>query len=75
MAAIDNITELAQDSYFSINGAENDDTGDDLTIFQNNYIRAFNMWLDEYEAEAYWNEARENDYELGVIADTTDLFF
>jgi hypothetical protein len=75
MAAIDNITELAQDSYFSINGAENDDTGDDLTIFQNNYIRAFNMWLDEYEAEAYWNKARDNDYELGVIADTTTYSF
>lgn len=75
MAAIDTITEYAQDQYFTINGAENDDTGDDLTIFQNNYIRAFNLWLDEYETEAYWNVARENDYELATIANTTTFSF
>lgn len=75
MAAIDNITEYAQDQYFTVNGAENDDTGADLTAFQNNYIRAFNLWLDEYETEAYWNKARENDYELATIADTTTFSF
>lgn len=75
MAAIDNITEYAQDQYFTVNGAENDDTGDDLTTFQNNYIRAFNLWLDEYETETYWNKARENDYVLGTIADTTTYSF
>lgn len=75
MTALDNITEYAQDQYFTVNGAENDDTGSDLTTFQNNYIRAFNLWLDEYETEAYWNVARENDYELGTIANTTDYSF
>lgn len=75
MAAIDNITELAQDQYFTVNGSENDDTGDDLTIFQNNYIRAFNLWLREYETETYWNVARVNDYELGTIADDTTYSF
>ena len=29
MAALDNITNLAQDVYFSINGTENDDDGDE----------------------------------------------
>lgn len=71
MAAIDDITEFAQDQYYTVNGAENDDTGEDLTIFQDNYIRGFNLWLDEYETEAYWNVARENDYELATIANTT----
>lgn len=75
MAAIDDITELAQDTYYSINGAENDDTGDDLTEFQNNFIRAFNLWLREYETEAYWKKARENDYELATIADTITYSF
>lgn len=75
MAAIDNITELAQDVYFSINGAENDDTGDDLTIFQNNFIRGFNLWLDEYETETYWNKARVDDYVLSTIGDTTTYSF
>lgn len=75
MAAIDNITEYAQDQYFTVNGAENDDTGSDLTSFQNNYIRAFNLWLDEYETEDYWNVARVNDYELATIANTTTYSF
>lgn len=75
MAAIDNITQYAQDQYFTVNGAENDDTGADLTVFQNNYIRAFNLWLDEYETEAYWNKARVNDFVLATIADTTTFSF
>lgn len=75
MASIDNITNLAQDTYFTINGAENDDTGTDLTTFQNNFIRGFNLWLDEYETEAYWNRVRENDYVLGTISDTTTYSF
>lgn len=75
MAVLDDITQLAQDQYFAVNGAENDDTGADLTIFQNNYIRAFNMWKDEYETEAYWNVARVNDYVLATIANTTTFSF
>lgn len=75
MAAIDNITNLAQDTYYTINGAENDDTGADLTTFQNNFIRAFNLWLDEYETEAYWNRVRENDYVLATVGDTTTYSF
>lgn len=71
MAAIDDITELAQDQYFTVNGAENDDTGDDLTIFQNNFIRSFNIWVGEYETEAYWNVARVNDFVLGEVPDIT----
>lgn len=75
MAVIDEITELAQDVYFSINGAENDDTDEDLTVFQNNFIRSFNLWVREYETEAYWNVAREDDYELFTILNTTDFSF
>lgn len=75
MAVLDNITDFAQDQYFTVNGAENDDTGADLTTFQNNYIRAFNLWLDEYETEAFWNVARVNDYVLATIADTTTYSF
>lgn len=75
MAVIDDITDLAQNVYFSINGAENDDTGDDLTLFQNGFIRSFNLWLREFETEAYWKVARVNDYELAVIANQTDFSF
>lgn len=75
MAAIDDITDYAQDQYFSVYGVENDDTGADLTTFQNNYIRAFNIWLREYEDEAYWNVARVNDYVLATIADDTTFSF
>lgn len=75
MAAIDEIRDLAQDVYFSINGAENDDTGEDQEIFENNFIRSFNLWLDEYETEAYWNEVRVNDYTLDTIVNTTDYSF
>lgn len=75
MAAIDNIHEYAQDQYYTVNGSENDDTGDDLIAFDNNFIRGFNLWLDEYETEAHWNVARENDYVLGTIANTTTFSF
>lgn len=75
MAAIDNIRELAQNTYYTINGAENDDTGDDLETFENNFIRGFNLWLDEYETETYWNQVRTNDYVLATIADTTTYSF
>lgn len=75
MSAIDNITELAQDVYFTINGTENDDTDEDLVIFQNDFIRGFNLWLDEYETETYWNKLRENNYELATITDTTTYSF
>lgn len=71
MAAIDNIRQLAQDTYYTINGAENDDTGDDLVVFENNFIRGFNLWLDEYEAETYWNQVRVDDYELATISNQT----
>lgn len=75
MAAIDDITDLAQDVYFTINGATNDDEGEDLEIFQNNFIRSFNLWIDEYETEAYWNEVRVDDYTLDTIVNTTDYSF
>lgn len=75
MAAIDNIRDLAQSTYFTINGAENDDTGDDLTTFENNFIRAFNLWLDEYETETYWNKVRVNDFVLGTINNLTTYSF
>jgi len=75
MAAIDDITDLAQDVYFTVNGAENDDTGDDLTTFQNNFIRGFNLWLDEYDTETYWNGVRTNDYVLASVSNTTTYSF
>lgn len=71
MAAIDNITKLAQKTYYTINGAQNDDTGDDLTEFQNNFILGFNLWKEEFETEAYWNSLRVNDLVLATIANTT----
>lgn len=75
MAVIDDITELAQDVYYSINNAENDDTGEDLTDFQNGFIRAFNLWVREYETEAYWKVARVTNLVLATIADTTTFSF
>lgn len=75
MSALDNITDLAQDTYYSINGSENDDTDDDLTAFQNGFIRAFNLWLDEYETEADWEKLRDRDYVAATIADTTTYSF
>lgn len=75
MAAIDNIRSLAQDTYYTINGAENDDTDEDLTTFENNFIRGFNLWLDEYETETYWNQVRVNDYVLATIANVTTYSF
>lgn len=75
MAAIDDITALAQKVYYSINGEQNDDTGQDLTDFQNNFILGFNLWKLEYETEAYWNSVRVNDFVLATIADTTTFSF
>lgn len=75
MAVIDDITDLAQDVYLSINGAENDDTGTDLTEFQNNFIRSYNLWLREYETEAYWKVARVTNLILATIGDTTTYSF
>ena len=75
MAAIDQIRELAQDTYFTINGVENDDDGDDLIAFENNFIRGFNLWVDEYETETYWNQVRITDYQLATISDTTTYSF
>ena len=75
MSVLNDITELAQDVYFSINGAENDDTDEDLTTFQNGFVRSFNLWVREYETEAYWKVARVNDYELATILNTTDYSF
>lgn len=75
MAAIDRILTLAQKTYYSINGAQNDDTGTDLTDFENNFILGFNLWKDEYEGEAYWNSVRTNDFVLATIANTTTYSF
>lgn len=75
MAAIDNITKLAQKTYYTINGAQNDDTGDDLTEFQNNFIIGFNLWKEEFETEAYWNSVRVDDYELATISNITTYSF
>jgi hypothetical protein len=75
MAVIDDIRDLAQDVYFSINGAINDDTDEDATEFEDNFIRSFNLWIREYETEADWRVARVNNYELATIADTIEYSF
>jgi len=75
MAVIDNIRELAQKTYYTINGSQNDDEGGDQVEFENNFIMGFNLWLDEYETETYWNEVRVDDYELTTINDTTTYAF
>jgi len=71
MAAIDEIRKLAQKTYYTINGSVNDDTGTDLIEFEDNFILGFNLWKEEYQAEAYWNILRVNDYVLATIANTT----
>lgn len=75
MAAIDNIRKLGQKTYYTINGAQNDDTGDDLLTFENDFILGFNLWKEEYEAEAYWNKLRDNDLVLATISNTTVYSF
>jgi hypothetical protein len=75
MAAIDNIRDLAQNTYYTVNGTENDDTGEDLETFENEFIRGFNLWVDEYETEAYWNSVRVNDYQLATIGNITTYSF
>lgn len=75
MAAIDNILKLAQKTYYSINGAQNDDTGDDLLTFENDFIMGFNLWKEEFEAEAYWNKVRVDDLVLATIGNTTKYSF
>lgn len=75
MAAIDDITALAQKTYYTVNGAQNDDTEEDLTTFQDDFILGFNLWKEEYETEAYWNQVYVTDYELGTISDTTTYSF
>ena len=75
MAAIDDITELAQDVYYTVNKTENDVVGADLTTFQNEFIRAFNLWAKEFETEADWNKARVNDYVLATVANVTTFSF
>lgn len=75
MAAIDRIRELAQKTYYSINGTQNDDTGTDLTTFENDFIIGFNLWKDEYQTETYWNSVRVTDYELTTIQDETTYSF
>lgn len=75
MPAIDNIRLLAQKTYYTINGARNDDTEEDLVIFEDDFIMGFNLWKDEYETEAYWNSVYVTNYELGTIANTTTFSF
>lgn len=75
MDPIDNIRNLAQDVYISINGSENDDTNEDAEAFENNFIRSFNLWLDEYEGEAYWNKLRENDTSIATLTDPDQFSF
>lgn len=75
MNPLDNITDFAQDVNLAITGSESNVTGDDLARFQRNCIRFFNLWLDEYETETYWNKLRENDFVLATIADTTTFSF
>lgn len=75
MAAIDNIQKLAQKTYYTINGAQNDDTGTDLATFQNDFIMGFNLWKEEFEAEAYWNKLRVDDLVLATIGNITKYSF
>lgn len=75
MAAIDTITKLAQKTYYSINGAQNDDSGADLVEFQDNFILGFNLWKEEFEMEAYWNSVRVDDFVLANIGNTTKYSF
>ncbi len=75
MSVVDDIRELAQDVYFSINGAINDDTDEDAEEFEDNFIRSFNLWVREYEGEADWRVARVNAFELATIGDTTTFSF
>lgn len=75
MSAIDNIRNLAQKTYYTVNGSVNDDTGEDLVEFEDNFIMGFNLWKDEYETETYWNSVRVNDLVLTTITNTTTYSF
>ena len=75
MAAIDEIREAAQNVYFTINDVENDDEDEDLEIFENEFIRAFNLFREEYETEDYWNNLRVNDFVLATINNTNIFSF
>lgn len=68
--AADNITDLAQDWWFTVNGSEKNAVGTALVKFQNQFIRGFNLWKQEYETETYWNNLRVDDYVLTTIFDT-----
>lgn len=71
MAAIDDITALAQSIYLAQNGRYNDVEGSDLTDFLNKTIDWVNQYGEELELETDWNYLRKNDNTLGTITDKT----
>lgn len=75
MAAIDDITALAQSIYLAQNGRHNDVDGSDLTDFQNKTIDWVNQFAEELEMEADWNYLRKNDNLIATIADTSTQSF
>ncbi len=75
MAAIDDITALAQSIYLAKNNRYNDVDGEELTDFLNQTIDWVNQFLEELELEADWNYLRVNDNLISEISDTTTQTF
>lgn len=70
MAAIDDITAVAQSIYLAKNGRYNDvDDGAELTEFLEQTVDWINQFRQELELEAEWNYLRTNRNLIATIAD------
>ena len=69
MAAIDDITALAQSIYLAKNSRYNDVEGAELTEFLEQTVDWVNQYTQELELEAEWQYLRTNNNLIGTIAD------
>lgn len=69
MAAIDDITAVAQSIYLAKNGRYNDVDGTELTDFLTQTIDWINQFKQELELEADWNYLRTNRNLIATISD------
>lgn len=69
MAAIDDVTNLAQAVYLQTHGITNDVTGTDLTAFLAQTVIWANLFASELELKADWKYLRINNNPIGTISD------
>ena len=69
MAAIDDITAVAQSIYLAKNSRYNDVDGEELTEFLTQTIDWINQFTQELELEADWNYLRKNNNLISVLTD------